>query len=252
MQKDLNENWDLKSTVLYDKAPARFQELKANDRLEFLRSQPYLEESIHEFEKGINSAMLIVSATSWTEDEDFKMLLDALVQYDQLASAESRNVSEKSYPTLVCVITGKGPLKQYYQKKISKLDLHYKVRIKTPWLEAEDYPKLIGCADLGICLHTSSSGLDLPMKVVDMYGCNLPVCAVKYNCISELVEHEKTGLHFENSDELLKHLVRMAFTEQGNTNNVLDRMRTNLRKLNSHRWEDEWEQKAWPIIKNAN
>uniref|UniRef100_A0A2K6QRE2 Chitobiosyldiphosphodolichol beta-mannosyltransferase n=1 Tax=Rhinopithecus roxellana TaxID=61622 RepID=A0A2K6QRE2_RHIRO len=134
---------------------------------------------------------LLVSSTSWTEFE--QLILDG-----------------HNLPSLVCVITGKGPLREYYSRLIQQKCFQH-VQVCTPWLEAEDYPLLLGSADLGVCLHTSSSGLDLPMKVVDMFGCCLPVCAVNFKCLHELVKHEENGLVFEDSEELAAQLSALYF-----------------------------------------
>ena len=94
---------------------------------------------------------VLVSSTSWTEDEDFSILLDAVAECD--ASGQK----------MVLAITGKGPQKEFYLGEIKRRNLQ-NISIVTPWLQVEDYPKLLGCADLGVSLHSSSSGLDLPMK----------------------------------------------------------------------------------------
>ena len=170
-----------------------------------------------------NRPALIVSGTSWTADEDFGVLLHALCDYDQ--RARHRNEEKEKHgadtdrkhhlPHLVVVITGKGPMKAFYEAEMRKQSWKY-VRVVTRWLVAEDYPKLLGSADLGVSLHQSSSGLDLPMKVVDMFGCNLPVISYNYETyfsnilvchlllcrIQELVVPNKTGVLFANSKEL--------------------------------------------------
>ena len=73
--------------------------------------------------------------------------------------------SHGSLPGLVIAVTGKGPQKAMYEQKMQQLHLRH-VAFRTLWLEAADYPLLLGSADLGVSLHTSSSGLDLPMKVI--------------------------------------------------------------------------------------
>ncbi|KAA3476244.1 chitobiosyldiphosphodolichol beta-mannosyltransferase-like isoform X1 [Gossypium australe] len=40
-----------------------------------------------------------------------------------------------------------------------------------------------------------------------MFGCGLPVCAVSYSCIDELVKVEKNGLLFSLSSELADELL---------------------------------------------
>uniref|UniRef100_A0A8C1A538 Chitobiosyldiphosphodolichol beta-mannosyltransferase n=1 Tax=Cyprinus carpio carpio TaxID=630221 RepID=A0A8C1A538_CYPCA len=184
---------------------------------------------------------LLISSTSWTEDEDFSVLLQALEEYEKFVEAGHK------LPSLVCVITGKGPQKEYYKKLIDSKEFHH-IKICTPWLEAEDYPVLLGSADLGVCLHKSSSGLDLPMKVVDMFGCCLPVCAIHFQCLHELVKHEENGLIFKDSKELSEQL-KLLFSDFPGDQGKLGIFRKNLRESGQQRWDENWDHNVLPLIK---
>ncbi|XP_052877832.1 UDP-glycosyltransferase TURAN isoform X4 [Gossypium arboreum] len=209
-----------------------------------------------------NRPALVVSSTSWTPDEDFGILLEAAVMYDRRVAAlldendsadegvlwkEISGGKQYLYPRLLFIITGKGPEKEKYEEKIKRLNLK-RVAFRTMWLSAEEYPLLLGSADLGVCLHTSSSGLDLPMKVVDMFGCGLPVCAVSYSCIDELVKVEKNGLLFSSSSELADELL-MLFRGFPNECDALKSLKNGaLETGSSARWAAEWEEHAKPLI----
>lgn len=79
-------------------------------------------------------------------------------------------------------VVGKGPLKEQFLSQLEReRDQYQHVEFCFPWLDADDYPLLIGCADIGVSLHQSSCGFDLPMKVVDMFAVGVPVCSVQYD-----------------------------------------------------------------------
>ena len=132
MKTELESQGAQNISILYDKPHPRFQKLEADEKKEFLQR---ISTSIPEL-KGALEKPLIVSSTSWTEDEDFGILLDAL------KICRDRNLA------LTVAITGKGPQKDFYKQQIKKLDMK-NIDIVTPWLEIEDYPKLLGAATLG-------------------------------------------------------------------------------------------------------
>jgi len=193
---------------------------------------------------NVNRPAFIVSSTSWTPDEDFSILLEALVQLNQLMLTTSTKTTTR-FSRVVVVVTGKGPQKQMYETKIKSLNLQY-ISILTMWLEASDYPLLIGCADLGVSLHTSTSGLDLPMKVLDFLGSNVPVCAVAYPCLQELVHDGINGRIFYTGNELARQLFDLLLLPN---NNTLEQMKHNIRDMT--RWNENWDEHAQPVILKA-
>ncbi|XP_027064535.1 UDP-glycosyltransferase TURAN isoform X4 [Coffea arabica] len=254
MQHELDQNWGIKATVLYDQPPEFFRPASIEEKHEDQRkSQSTLWNSrLHKLWNEWNR----------TPDEDFSILLEAALMYDRRVAGllneddvsdeeilwnEICNGKQFLYPRLLFIITGKGPEKDKYEQKIRKLKLK-RVAFRTMWLTAEDYPLLLGSADLGVCLHTSSSGLDLPMKVVDMFGCGLPVCAVSYSCIEELVEINRTGLLFSSSSELADQLM-MLFKGFPHECDALSSLREGvLAKASSAKWVTGWDENAKPLL----
>lgn len=178
---------------------------------------------------------LVVSSTSWTADEDFSVLLDALSIYSASATSDSPHL-----PELLVVITGKGPLRDHYRKKIDQMHVKQElemVSIKTEWLSFEDYAALLGAADLGVSLHTSSSGVDLPMKVVDMFGAGLPVLGYSdFRAWPELVQEDVNGKGFTNADQM-SNILKSLFEP---TSNSLAALKQGAITESKRRWASEW------------
>lgn len=53
-------------------------------------------------------------------------------------------------------------------------------------------------------------------QVVDMFGAGMPVCALAYNCIGELVEDGETGLLFDGPAKLCDQLQMLLRGFPGN------------------------------------
>ena len=260
MKHDLSSKWNVEAVTLYDKAPEKFcaisdvekhelflrlgekyssflDENKSRNRTRFTRETGQGHVKMLEDRPGV-----IVSSTSWTEDEDFSVLLEALSKYEE-------NSFSSELPPLLCVITGKGPLKEHYKQLIERQEWQH-VTVVMPWLEPDDYPRMLACADLGISLHTSSSGLDLPMKVVDMFGCGLPVAAIDFKALPELLRHGENGSVFSNADELAEQIEDWfrGFPNQGEEKRK--KMKENVLEFNQIRWREYWKKTALPVLQN--
>jgi beta-1,4-mannosyltransferase len=176
--------------------------------------------------------LIAVCPAGWTADEDMPLLLDAL----ELLTA----------PEIEVHLTGDGPLRARLEPRIDALRAAGWT-IRTGFLPEADYRALLGHCHLGLSLHRSSSGLDLAMKVVDLFAAGVPVCALDYGgALGEQVSDGETGFLFRTASELAGLLACIARDPA-----VLAPMRLSIRERWSATWSEEWRRVAAPVFEGG-
>ena len=264
-KRDLKKEFNIDAICLPDR-PVKglfkfLNELEANDLYKNYPNELYSLIDTHLPENKNLKPIVMISSTSWTPDEDFSMLLDAFIKTEEMIkeSIEDKtqkniyNITEDKIKKILFLITGRGPMRDKFMDKVSEANLKY-FDVKSIWLESDDYPKLLSLVDLGISLHYSSSGIDLPMKVVDMFSGCLPVASVYYETINELVKENENGFLFKNSKDLGKILknVIIELSATGKCEKII-KFRENLHKeLDKNDWVSQWKQRIPPALKKKN
>jgi beta-1,4-mannosyltransferase len=176
-----------------------------------------------------SSRIIAVCPAGWTADEDIELLLAAL-----------RLLRDSA---LTVYITGEGMKRKELEPELQALRAQG-ILIDTGFLPEDDYWSLISRADLGLSLHRSSSGLDLAMKVVDLFSASVPVCALDYGgSIPEQIEEGVTGFLFYTAQDLAQLLTRLASAPE-----TLAPMRRTIVTRWRESWHDEWKRIAMPVI----
>ena len=264
-KRDLKKEFGIEAVCLPDRpVKGLFKFLNENEANELYKKYPNELSSLidsHLPENKNNKPIVMISSTSWTPDEDFSLLLDSFIKTEEmiLEHIEDKdqknivNMTKDKIKKILFLITGRGPLRDKFMKKVAEAKLKY-FEVKSIWLESDDYPKLLSLVDLGISLHYSSSGIDLPMKVVDMFSGCLPVASIYYDTIVELVEENKNGFLFKNDKDLCKILknVIIEYSTTGKCEKI-DKFRENLHKdLDKNDWVSQWKQRVIPSLKKKN
>jgi len=227
--------------VLYDRPASVFTPL---DRVERERYRQALFARLGVRAAGIG---FIVCPTSWTEDEDFDVVIDAVVRLEDRIRGWEAAAPGRRFPDLVILVTGDGARRAQFERRFAGLPAR-RVQLRARWLEPDDYPRVVGSADLGLCLHRSSSGLDIPMKVADLFGAGVPVCALDYGAtLAERVRHGVNGLLFSTATQLANVLFDL-FENFPADEQPFARLRNGARKSAAINWEDGWNRDARPVL----
>jgi beta-1,4-mannosyltransferase len=186
---------------------------------------------------------IVVCPTSWTPDEDFDLLLEALERAERTLT----RAGFAAPPALAVFLTGRGPLRDTFDQRAARRNFTA-IAVKTVWLEPADYPTLVGMADLGLCLHQSSSGLDLPMKLADLRGAGVPVATYDYSqVLAEVMETGHEGVTFRDPADLANLLVSVA-TRAIAPDGPLAKSRVWLQQHPPQRWDAQWDATARKVL----
>lgn len=196
------------AAILRDRAPARFT--------------PGV------MEYGANDPPLFVVPSSFSIDDDFDLLFEALRECDERMTEGARST---------IVLTGYGERRTAVMQSIARLRLT-KLSVTSEWLSEADFIALLQSADAGISLHRSASGFDLPIKIAEFLACGTTVLALDDG--GAMDEIDAPILRFRSAGELASLMLRVIASLEPPPRPVVSSW--------SASWSEEWARVALPRI----
>jgi len=236
MRAALAADWGIDAVVLADRPARRFTPLPraAREAAAAALARQY------GWDGGGARPSLLIAPSGWSADDDFDLLHAAL------PACDTRLAARGGAARLLLLLTGSGPRRDAVAARLAALPLT-RIAVRTTWLAADAYPDALAAADLGLCLHRSASGRDLPMKIADMFGAGLPVCALDDGgCLREMVRPNVTARLFVDAARLAAALDEILGEPAGA---ALARLRAGaLEEADGPRWDDAWRATAAPLL----
>jgi beta-1,4-mannosyltransferase len=238
MQTKLVEEFGLESSVVLLDKPRRMQSRRPiSSRYELARR--ILDRAGLDLQ---DNAALVMCPTSWTADEDMDLLFEALRRWDSAPSISTR-------PRLYVLVTGQGPMREQYEARLSSERWRH-VEVHTAFLDPADYRELLGAALIGVCMHRSSSGVDLPMKLVDLLSARTPVCVLDYgDCLTEQIQPGFNAVLFRTGEELAHRFDELLQGFPGELP-ALQRLQHNIDATYTETWQQVWSREAAPVLRS--
>lgn len=231
MQRELRRRLDIEGArVFYDRPPPSPPALPAAARADLFRQL-----DIELDPNDPRRPPIIVSASSWSADDDFSLLLETM----QLLDAQG----------FACwfLLTGDGPGRVAWEVAAKGRAFRH-VRYRTLWVPADQYLHFLSAADLGLSLHRSASGFDLPMKICDMKAAGLAVAALDYGpVLREYLRPGENGILFGNARELARELLRVFERFPRVSDDVLS-FRASAERERADAWHAGWLREAREVL----
>ena len=190
--------------------------------------------------------LVVVAPMGWTRDDDLPLLAAALQRLSEHLEADPWREGN-----LRLLVSGNGPLRREWGERLRALGSG-RIQVETPDVPVEEYPALLAAAHLGISIHRSSSGLDLPMKIVELHAVGVPVLALEDGSPLEEIAPPGSGvLCYRNADELAELLWTMLTEGGGEEGGLLRRLTTEVRHRPRMSWDEHWRVAMDPLLRTT-
>jgi beta-1,4-mannosyltransferase len=225
----LRRHWGIDAAVVPDLAPERFA-------LALAAHSPHAG-AMH------GPPPVVIAPSGWSADDDFDLFFAALQEWDTLLS---QRADHRPVPHARLLLTGRGERRAEVEAALRQASWRH-LEVQTAWFSPEEYPAALAGADLGLSLHASAGGLDVPIKLCELLACGVPVLCLDYGpAVRERIRDGVNGRLFSSAVGLATLLDELlgAFPDAP----ALARLRAGVRAEPLESWESAWRRSVLPVL----